>query len=121
MALPAWALSNAAVRMDLVGIADGTVVFWEVKTVDDSRIRCRAEFEEDKFPHVLEQLSRYRVFLKQDPHIEQVESAYRDAAGLLVKLRALADKNKIGPERKLGCSIVDASQADRLDEPAWRI
>jgi hypothetical protein len=115
MALPARALSKAAVRMDLVAIEDGTVVFWEVKTVNDSRIRCRAEFEEDKSPHVLEQLSHHRVFLKEDPHIEQVESAYRNAAGFLVKLRALADENKIGPALKLGDSIVAASQAHRLD------
>jgi hypothetical protein len=48
MALPAWSLPKVAVRMDLVAIEDRKVVFWEVKTVDDSRIRCRAEFEEDK-------------------------------------------------------------------------
>jgi hypothetical protein len=113
MALPAWALSKVAVRMDLVAIEDGTVVFWEVKTVNDGRIRCRAEFEEDKSPHVLRQLSNYRVFLAQAQHVEQVESAYRKAAKLLVKLRALADK--IGPARALGPSIIAASLADRLD------
>jgi hypothetical protein len=115
MALPAWTLPKVAVRMDLVAIEGGKVVFWEVKTVDDSRIRCRAEFEEDKSPHVLKQLSHYRVFLKEDPHVEQVESAYRNAAKFLVKLRALADENKIGPALKLGDSIVAASQAHRLD------
>jgi hypothetical protein len=112
MALPAWALSKAAVRMDLVAIEDGKVVFWEVKTVNDGRIRCRAEFEEDKSPHVLKQLSNYRVFLEQDWHVEQVESAYRNAAKLLVKLRALADE--IGPTLALGASIIAASQAQRL-------
>jgi hypothetical protein len=112
MALPAWALSKAAVRMDLVAIEDGTVVFWEVKTVNDSRIRCRAEFEENKFPHVLKQLSNYRVFLEQDSHIEQVELAYRNTDKLLVKLRKLADK--IGPTLALGPSIIAASQAQRL-------
>ena len=112
MALPAWAHSKVAVRMDLVAIEDGTVVFWEVKTVNDSRIRCKAEFEEDKSPHVLKQLSNYRVFLEQDSHLEQVESAYRNTAELLVELRALADK--IGPTLELGPSIIAASQADRL-------
>jgi hypothetical protein len=115
MALPAWTLPKVAVRMDLVAIEDGKVVFWEVKTVDDSRIRCRADFEENKSPHVLEQLSHYRVFLKQDPHIEQVESAYRSAAGFLVRLRALADEHKIGSALKLGDSIVAASRARTLD------
>jgi hypothetical protein len=113
MAIPAWARSKSAVRMDLVAIEDGTVVFWEVKTVNDSRIRCRAEFEVDKFPEVLKQLSNYRVFLEQDSHIRQVELAYRNTAKLLVKLRVLADK--IGPARALGPSIIAASQADRLE------
>ena len=39
--------------MDLVAIEDGKVVFWEAKTDIDSRIRCLAEFEADKFPQVL--------------------------------------------------------------------
>lgn len=56
MALPAWTLPKVAVRMDLVAIENGKVVFWEVKTVDDSRIRCKAKFEEDKSPHVLRSL-----------------------------------------------------------------
>ena len=115
MAIPAWTFPKVAVRMDLVAIEKGKVVFWEVKTVDDSRIRCKAEFLADKFPHVLEQLSHYRVYLGQDSHIDQVESAYREAAGLLVKLRALADENNIGPALKLGDSIVVASQAHSLD------
>lgn len=112
MAIPAWALSKVAVRMDLVAIEDGTVVFWEAKTVNDGRIRCRAAFEEDKSPHVLKQLSNYRLFLEQDAHPRQVESAYRNTAALLVKLRELADE--IGPKLVLGRSIVAASQADRL-------
>jgi hypothetical protein len=112
MAIPAWARSKVAVRMDLVAIEEGTVVFWEAKTVNDGRIRCRAEFEADKSPHVLEQLYNYRVFLEQGSHLEQVELAYRNTAKLLVKLRALADG--IGPTLALGRRIVDASQADRL-------
>jgi hypothetical protein len=112
MAIPAWAHSKVAVRMDLVAIEDGTVVFWEAKTVNDGRIRCRADFEADKSPHVLEQLSRYRRFLEQDYHLEQVERAYRHTAGLLVAMRALADE--IGPKLALGRSIIAASQADRL-------
>jgi hypothetical protein len=112
MALPAWTLPKVAVRMDLVAIEDETVVFWEVKTVDDSRLRCRAEFEEDKYPEVLKQLSHYRVYLGHDSHIEQVESAYRSTAKILVKLRALADK--VGPVSPLGASIIAASQVDTL-------
>jgi hypothetical protein len=99
--------------MDLVAIEDGTVVFWEVKMVNDPRIRCKAPFEEDKSPHVMEQLSHYRLFLKQDSHVEQIKVAYLKTAKLLVELRKLADK--IGPTLALGRSIMDASQANRLD------
>jgi hypothetical protein len=112
MALPAWTLPKVAVRMDLVAIENGKVVFWEVKTVDDSRIRCDADFLEDKFPHVLEQLSHYRVFLKQNSHPELVESAYRNTAKILVDLRALADK--LGPTLQLGPNIIAAAKVDRL-------
>jgi hypothetical protein len=113
MALPAWTLPKVAVRMDLVAIEDGSVVFWEVKTVDDSRIRCNADFLEDKFPHVLEQLSHYRDFLEQDAHVEHVKVAYLKTAKLLVKLRALADE--IGPKLALGPGIIAASKADGLN------
>lgn len=112
MAIPAWALSKAAVRMDLVAVENGTVVFWEAKTIINSHIRCRAKFEEDKSPDVLKQLSNYRVFLEQDSHLVQVQLAYRNTAQLLVALRALADK--IGPTLALGPGIIDASQAHRL-------
>ncbi len=112
MALPAWALSKAAVRMDLVAIENGTVVFWEAKTILNSEIRCRANFEEDKFPHVLEQLSNYRVFLAQVSHVELVELAYRNTAKILVNLRELADS--VGPALALGDSIIAASRANHL-------
>jgi hypothetical protein len=112
MALPAWARRKSAVRMDLVAIENGTVVFWEAKTVNDGRIRCNAEFLADKFPHVMEQLSHYRVFLEDDRHVKQVERAYLDTAGILVKLRKLADK--VGPALALGPSILAASQANKL-------
>jgi hypothetical protein len=112
MAIPAWAHSESAVRMDLVAIENGTVVFWEAKTICNAEIRCRAEFEADKSPHVLKQLANYRLFLAQHKHPELVESAYRNTAELLVKLRALADD--IGPTIALGQSIVDASRARRL-------
>ena len=112
MALPAWALSKVAVRMDLVAIENATVVFWEVKTVNDSRIRCKAEFEEDKSPHVLKQLANYRFFLEQDSHPELIRVAYRDTARILMDLRALADK--VGPTLALGPSIIAASKVDSL-------
>jgi hypothetical protein len=61
---------------------------------------------------VLKQLSNYRVFLAEKRHVEQVESAYRETAKLLVDLRKLADK--IGPTQALGASIIAASKDQRL-------
>ena len=83
MALPAWTVPRWPFGWDLVAIEDGTVVFWEVKTINDSRIRCKAEFEEDKSPHVLEQLSHYRDFLRQDQHVDQIKVAYLHTAKLI--------------------------------------
>jgi hypothetical protein len=113
MALPAWTVPKVAVRMDLVAIEDRQVVFWEVKTVNDSRIRCRAEFTKDKFPEVLDQLSKYRDYLTQPLHVQQVERAYRETAVLLVKLRAMADAICPTP-LALGSSIIAASKVERL-------
>ena len=112
MALPAWANSKVAVRMDLVAIEDGRVVFWEVKTANDSRIRCSAEFQEDELPEVLKQLRNYRLFLAEKQHVEQVESAYRETSKLLVDLRKLADN--IGRTEALGAGIIAASKDQRL-------
>ena len=112
MALPAWANSKVAVRMDLVAIEDGRVVFWEVKTANDSRIRCSAEFQEDELPDVLKQLPNYRLFLAEKQHVEQVESAYRETSKLLVDLRKLADN--IGRTEALGAGIIAASKDQRL-------
>ncbi len=113
MAIPAWSCKRSAVRMDLVAIENGTVVFWEVKTILNSEIRCETAYEEDKYPPVLKQLANYRLFLQEDSHPELVRVAYRKTAELLVKLRALADK--VGPALALGPSIVAASQTGRLD------
>jgi hypothetical protein len=112
MALPAWAKSKVAVRMDLVAIEDGKLVFWEVKTVNDSRIRCRAAFKEDELPEVLKQLKNYRVFLADLQNSEQVKSAYQETAKRLVALRKLA--NTIGPTETLGPSIIAVSKDQLL-------
>jgi hypothetical protein len=112
MALPAWHLRNAADRMDLVAIEDGKVVFWEVKTVNDGRIRCKADFRKDESPHVLRQLANYRAFLAEERHVEQIKSAYLETARLLVELRKLADK--IGPAQALGASIIAANKDQKL-------
>lgn len=134
MGLPAWGEQLTAPRMDLVAIEEQQVVFWEAKTITDGRIRCRADYEQELRPEVLRQLAKYRHFLAHERHVELVEVAYRQAAAILVELRALADL--CGDAFDLGDEIVSASKAANLtvaasaalvvlDEPddagrAWR-
>lgn len=112
MALPAWGAIKTAPRMDLVTVESQQVVFWEAKTAGDSRIRCSGPVVEKERPHVLEQLEKYRIFLEQDTHRSRVANAYRNAAGVMVALREIADQ--LGPRRPLGSEIVDASRGSDL-------
>jgi len=103
MALPAWKEQPFAPRMDIVAIeqAHGTqnVVFWEVKLVTDSRIRCADEVIPNLKPEVLKQLNDYRKFLAVADHSKAVSDAYKNTADILVRLRKMA--NSYGPEFKL--------------------
>jgi hypothetical protein len=108
MGLPAWIHNNSAIRMDLVAIEHGSVVFWEAKTVDDARIRCRGEA-----PEVLEQLASYAEFLRQDAHVWRIQTAYRQTAGLLVRLSQLAES--LGNPIELSAAIIGAASAPKLD------
>jgi hypothetical protein len=108
MGLPAWFLNKAAIRVDLVAIEDGQIVCWEVKTVDDARIRSRVGD-----PHVIAQLEGYRTFLRQDTHVYRIQEAYRETARLLIKLKALSDA--LVPSAPLDVAITAAARADALE------
>jgi hypothetical protein len=107
MGLPAWGRRKAPLRMDLVTIEDQQIVFWEAKCAGDSRIRCRGA---SAMPEVVRQLQEYRDFLVQDTHCVRIAEAYRSAAAVLVRLRAVADR--IGPTCALGPAIVAAKDVD---------
>lgn len=107
MGLPAFLGRKSPVRMDLVTLEEGRVVFWEAKCAGDSRIRSRGPL-----PEVIEQLKSYSSFLQQDIHCLRIADAYRDAARVIVRLRALADR--IGPARALGEAILSAADGAKL-------
>lgn len=113
MALPAWGAVKSAPRMDLVTIEDVsgdlTVVFGEVKTIDDGRIRCQAA---EGRPKVVEQLGAYKTYLDQPGHCEAIAGAYRSAAARLVELNAMAAN--VRSDLELGENIVRAARGEAL-------
>ncbi|HEY8572721.1 hypothetical protein [Phenylobacterium sp.] len=106
MGLPGWRHRKAPLRMDIVTIDDGQVVFWEAKCAGDARIRAQAD------PEVLIQLAHYREFLVQDVHRWRIAQAYREAAAVLTRLRAVADA--VETRRPLGQAILDARHNEQL-------
>lgn len=113
MALPAWGEVKSAPRMDLVTIEDVggalTVVFGEVKTIDDGRIRCQAA---EGQPKVVGQLGDYKRYLDQEGHCEAIAVAYRSTAERLVELNAMAAK--VRGEHELGANIVRVARGEPL-------
>lgn len=90
MGLPAWGTQTTAPRMDVVTIEEVkgrlTVIFGEVKRVDDSRIRCG----DGALPEVLDQLGKYARYLAEPPHRAAISAAYQHAAVRLIELGAMA-------------------------------
>ena len=113
MALPAWGEVKSAPRMDIVTIEDVggdlTVVFGEVKTIDDGRIRCQAA---EGQPKVVVQLGAYKTYLAQPGHCEAIAGAYRSTAERLVELNAMAAK--VRGDLELGETIVRAARGEPL-------
>jgi hypothetical protein len=116
MGLPAWAENSTAQRMDLISIdrvgGQLTVFFGEVKRVTDKRLRCRAPLKQDEMPEVLKQLSDYRKYLAAPGHRTLIGEQYSKAAGLMKRLRGMADA--IGPARPLGRTILEAANGEAL-------
>ncbi|MCL1047001.1 hypothetical protein L2737_17010 [Shewanella electrodiphila] len=81
-------LPGSGYRIDLVSLERqgdvAHVVFWEAKLTTDSRCRTNS-----KSPEVIEQLGRYRKFLKDKHHQQQLKEAYLNACKTLVKITEL--------------------------------
>lgn len=91
MGLPAWGDRRSALRVDLVTLTkalDGThLAFWEAKLMSDSRLRSRTK------PEVFDQIEDYEAFLADVDHRNRVQAAYCETCELLVKFKAMAERN----------------------------
>ncbi|REJ46834.1 MAG: hypothetical protein DWQ53_09750 [Microcystis flos-aquae DF17] len=121
---------GTGLRMDMVSIEsqgpDLWVAFWEAKLANDARVRRKG----DVLPEVCKQLDDYAAFVAAPENVERIDYAYRNAASVLIALRALADG--LGERQPLGSEIIRAAEATELrvqprarllifepDERAW--
>lgn len=113
MGLPAWGTQTTAPRMDVVTIEDVagrlTVIFGEVKRVDDSRIRCG----DGASPEVLDQLEKYECYLAEPLHCAAIAAAYQHAALRVIELGAMA--RSVGDALTFGSTIERAASGEPLD------
>jgi len=103
MGLPAGGDQKSAFRIDMVSLenVDTTttrLMFWEVKTFDDARIRTSGELPTDS--GILAQVDAYRKFLADPDRAAQVRSAYQRCAKVLQSLA-----RSIGAEERLGSEV----------------
>ena len=111
MGLPAWGTQRTAPRMDVVTIeeVDGllTVIFGEVKRVDDGRVRSSTGE-----PHVIAQLDKYQKYLGDTANRDAIASAYQATAARAVELADMA--RNVGPGITLSDTIQRASSGEAL-------
>ncbi len=118
MGLPAGVDQKSASRIDMVSLecvddATTRLMFWEVKTFDDARIRTSGELPVDV--GILAQMGAYRKFLADSERASQVISAYQHCANLLCSLA-----RSIGGEERLGSEIRALAAGKKLvlaDQP----
>jgi hypothetical protein len=92
--LPRIGEKGGAPRMDLAALEEDRVskgvklVFWEAKTIDDSRLRATVPEEAE----VHKQLGKYVLFMKDDDRRSNATNQYRHCCELLVQLAKMAGK-----------------------------
>ncbi len=88
IALPARHGEHSAPRIDIAALEDASdshparVVFWEVKRINDPRLRSRS------VPEVLGQLRRYKDYVASSPRLFKV--AYRQTCAILSQFHDIA-------------------------------
>ena len=88
IALPARGDKRSAPRIDIAALeeaSDGhpaSIVFWEVKRINDARLRSRS------VPKVVEQIGAYEEYVRSLPQL--FESAYRENCRILCKFHRIA-------------------------------
>lgn len=112
MGLPAWGTQRTAPRMDVVTIEEVegrlTVIFGEVKRIDDGRVRSsKGE------PEVIIQLKKYEHYLADAANRDAISCAYQETAARLVELAGMA--RSVGTEVTLSDSVQRAAASEVLD------
>ncbi|WP_167544818.1 hypothetical protein [Brevundimonas vesicularis] len=102
MGLPAWGSRRTAPRMDVVAVEEVegtlTVIFGEVKRIDDGRVRSsKAE------PEVVNQLKKYENYLTDPTNRDAIANAYSQTAISLLELAGMA--RSVGAEITLSDTI----------------
>lgn len=101
---------KGAPRMDIVALEGDQdrprIVFWEVKTLDDKRLRAKGDVEAE----VIRQLRIYRDFVSDAGRKAQVVRAYTEACDTLRWLNDLAGGRKTLPEQ-----VIRGSKGVSLD------
>ena len=108
MGLPAWKGSKTAKRMDLVSLEPFKghlrIVFWEAKTISDSRLVSIGD------PEVKKQFANYCGYLASEDQAQQVIKAYRKNCSVLIELHCLAQRVRADIE-PLDETIIQAATA----------
>jgi Holliday junction resolvase len=114
MGLPAFAFEesgkNSAPRMDIVAIEAGEIRFWEAKTLDDSRLRTKAEM-----PEVVRQLGTYAAWFRGETEKKAVKNAYFQTAIILKGLWDIAF-NSDPSVSELGAEILALAAAKKAPD-----
>jgi hypothetical protein len=122
MGLPANGGQKSAVRIDMVSVetvnaTTTSLMFWEVKTFDDSRIRTSGNLPTES--GILAQVDAYRRFLADPGRALMVRTAYRRCAALLLTIA-----KSVGAEDQLGqelCALAGGKALVLADQPGLLI
>jgi hypothetical protein len=104
---------SKGLRIDLAALhpaenGQATLVFYEAKRADDSRLHS-----DSKEPEVIQQIKSYDTFLKG--HAEELVEAYREVCSILIRLRSVTRSRPIPPIVE---EVADGRRKLTIDEKA---
>ena len=114
IALPARSDMRSAPRIDIAALEarrvrpGARIVFWEVKMIDDSRLRSRS------IPEVVKQIEAYEEYVGRDPRL--FEDAYRETCRILGNFHDIASRLWESPQ-PLDPLISAAAEGNLQAEP----
>ena len=116
IALPARRRGDGAPRIDIAALEEpndshpARIVFWEVKRINDARLRSRT------VPKAVQQIKAYERYVRSDPH--RFESAYRETCRILCEFQRIAsDLSEASPLDPLVSAVADGERVEVDAEP----